>query len=61
MEARDKVRMYRCANYLTQSQLADKAGLTTPTVLAIEKGKSISRKSKEKLAEAMGIGVEELA
>jgi transcriptional regulator with XRE-family HTH domain len=57
----DNVRYWRARRALTQSQLAEAAGLTLSTVNRIERGIAKPHPTTiHKLAVALGVGVEEI-
>lgn len=58
---KNRVRVYRAINDLTQEELAKKIGVTRQTVLAIEKGKySPSLDLAFKIAKIFGVKIEEI-
>jgi putative transcriptional regulator len=58
---KNRVRVYRAINDLTQEELAKKMGVTRQTVLAIEKGKySPSLDLAFKMAKIFGVKIEEI-
>ncbi|AEB68689.1 MULTISPECIES: helix-turn-helix transcriptional regulator [Methanothrix] len=58
---KNRVRVYRAINDLTQEELAKKIGVTRQTVLAIEKGKySPSLDLAFKMAKIFGVKIEEI-
>ena len=58
---KNRVRVYRAINDLTQEELAKKIGVTRQTVLAIEKGKySPSLDVAFKMAKIFGVKIEEI-
>lgn len=55
-----RLRDARIRAFLTQVELAERAGVAEPTVVAAEKGKKIRISTVRKLAEALGIGPQDL-
>ena len=61
LQMKNRVRVYRAINDLTQEELAKKIGVTRQTVLAIEKGKySPSLDLAFKMAKIFGVKIEEI-
>jgi DNA-binding XRE family transcriptional regulator len=55
-EVRMKLRAWRAQRVLSQKKLADRAGLSVFTIVAIENGKQLPRpETAQKLAEALGV------
>lgn len=54
------LRRWRESKYLTQTELADKAGVTRSTVTRGERGEVVGFPSIRKLAEALGLTPDEL-
>lgn len=57
----EKLKAWREAHYLTQSDLAEQAGLSPFTVHNAENGKEISAKTGRALARTLGVSAEELS
>jgi len=53
-----EVRSARDEQRLTQAELADKAGISRPTVARVEAGEDVSTATLEKIAAALGLKVE---
>ena len=61
LQMKNRVRVYRAINDLTQEELAKKIGVTRQTVLAIEKGKySPSLDLAFKMAKIFGVKSQEI-
>ncbi len=61
MELSNSIKVHRAINNLTQSELADKAGVTRKTINTVENSKFIpSTVLALKLAKILGVSVEDL-
>ncbi|AFL83521.1 putative transcriptional regulator [Belliella baltica DSM 15883] len=57
----NRLKTLRKEKGLSQEELAEKSGLNRPYISGIEQGKrNVSLEVMEKLAEALGVGIEEL-
>jgi putative transcriptional regulator len=61
MIVKNKIKVFRAMNNLTQENLAESVGVTRQTIIAIEKGKYVPSLSLAfKIAAKFGVGVEDV-
>lgn len=61
MIIKNKIKVYRAMNDMTQEKLAEKVEVTRQTIIAIEKGKYVpSLTLAYKIAQEFGVGVEKV-
>ncbi len=61
MKIKNKIKIYRAMNNMTQEILAQRVGVTRQTIIAIEKNKYVpSLTLAYKIAKEFGVGVEKV-
>lgn len=54
----EQIRTARMEQGLTQTELAERAGVSRPTVARVEAGEDVSTATLEKVAAALGLAIE---
>ena len=60
MKLKNALINYRSEKILTQEEVANQTGLSIATIIKVEKGESISTLSKAKIANYLGIDLEDI-
>lgn len=60
MKLKNALINYRSEKILTQEEVANQTGLSIATIIKVEKGESVSTLSKAKIANYLGIDLEDI-